>query len=408
MLGKKGVLLVIVLFAAAVLFTGEARGRLDRLTEPFRNDMREVLYMPRGDALKILACGFDSPLADALYIKGLVFYANSFDIPNEERGAARDYSYALFDVITDLSPRFHRAYQTGGTLLGSTSSLKASYDSVQLLEKGVQYWSELEKKGEKVSVDPRWLFHVMQAVTYNVNIQGKLHNAGKADEAAEARQNAAEQFRYAALSPNAPPYVLEAAAGFQRTRSGKAAVEDSAVTTQRLWNELRESALARGEKEVAEDLAERLKVNGEFIRNVRETRNAERLFSQAGKAFLAARGRRPHSLGELVQTGFLRGEPRRLPLDHGLQRDVLLPLPDGSFKSKRLSDMETDLHIQVFFDALIHYRRAHKKAAPNLQALVDSKVLDALPSPPLAALGQRYDYNPEAGKVESVMPLMPF
>ncbi len=407
MLGKKGAALVVVLLVAAVLFTGEARSRLDRLTESFRNDFREMLYLPRGDSLKLIACGFDAPLADALYIKGLVFYAQSLDIPDAEREAARSYSYALFDVITDLSPRFHSAYQTGGTLLASANSLDINRASISLLEKGVRYWTGLEEQGETVAVDPRWLFHVMEGVTYNLNIQNRLMRDGKMEEAGEARQKAADQFRLAALSPQAPAFVMDAAVGFQRARSGGGNVAVNAAAVLLIWEELRERALAKGEKEVAEDLSRRMEEVRGFLQNVSDTWGIEAALSRAGKAFLAARGRAPRDAAEMAGPGVLGGVPPALPLDDASGKDEMLPMPDGSFKSRRLAELESARQIQVVTDSLALYRRTNRKLPPDLPTLVGAGFLDVLPVPPLAAAGQRFDYDATTGRVDMVMPQGP-
>lgn len=404
MLSKKGTLLTIALFVVAVLLTGEARQRMDRITEDLADGFRQLLYLPRGETLKIVACGFEAPLADALFIKGLVFYADSLAGVSKE---TRSYSYALFDVITDLSPRFHRAYQIGNNLLAGSADLNANLDGVRLLEKGVAFWDDLEKKGEATDPDPRWMFHVGQAVSYRLGIQSKRLALGDIDGAAEAREKSMKEFHLAANSPGAPIIVKLAATGLQKISRGGGSVEESTLAEHEVLTGLYESAVESGDKEVAEDMVEQLEITTKLLTDIRETRGAETAFSSVGRQFLAREGRPPEGLSELKKAGLLRTIPEKLPFDTEDEPDILLPMPDGSFLSRKLALMETAQYAQVMTDAASTYRRAHGSTPSDLQELLAEKLLDFIPDPPLAAIGQRFEYNPERGRVTSVMPYGP-
>lgn len=401
MLGKKGMLFVIVLFLAAVLVTGEVRLHLDRITESFRNDFRQMVYLPRGNALKIVACGFEAPLADALFIKGLVYYAESLDGINKD---TRAYSYALFDVITDLSPRFFRAYQIGGNMLAGSSDLDANLDSATLIDKGIKFWDDLEKNGEHMYDDPRWLLHVSQAINYRLGIQSKLLLAGDVEGAAEARAKSAAEFQLAAKSPYAPPIVRMASIGFETVAKGRGGVLEATTAVIEVLQELYDTAEARGDKAVAEDISHQLKTNTELLNKIRETRGAELFFSRVGREFFAKEGRPAESLDDLLESGLLRKIPDSLPLDMEKTADLLLAMPDGTFLSRRLAQLESAQFISSMTDAASVYRRAHGNPPENPQLLLSDKLLDSIPTPPLAAIGQKFEYDSETGRFTNVMP----
>lgn len=403
MLGTKGKLFFAALALVAVLLTGEARLHLDKLTEPFRGVFNEMLYLPRGDSLKLLACGFDAPLADALYIKGLVYYAEALDA-QEKKGATRLYTYELFDVITDLNPRFYKAYQTGGTLLGSSAVYESVMDSCRLLEKGVATWDALERKGESFSPDPRWHFHSLLASNFSLNIQNHYRNEGDFQGAAEARERASQEFRLAAASAEAPPLVIEAAAGIARSMRGHGDPEEEARAVRGVWTELREAALRRGNSEMAEDLTERIRTADAYLENFAETRGAQEFFSEVGREYLRKFGRAPDGLADLKRVGLLKALPDGLPFDNGEQKDRLLPLPDGTFMSRRFAELLTESRTGAVHDALRAYVKTHKSLPAGLDVLVSSGLLRELPALPLAAIGQEYEFDPNNGHLATRMP----
>lgn len=87
--------------------------------------------------------------------------------------------------------------------------------------------------------------------------------------------------------------------------------------------------------------------------------------------------------------------------------DTWLAMADGSFRSRSLSTLETQSHLDLLMDAIVAYRRARGAPPPDLDALVSERFIDAIPTPPLASIGQVYEYNPKLGSVSSEMPLGP-
>ncbi len=405
MLSLKGKLLIVVLFLAAVLLTGRARLRLDEITAPFRDDFREMLYLPRGEGLKILACGFDAPLADALFIKGMIYYAESIQAEKTEevKESDRGFTYALFDVITDLSPRFTRAYQMGSLFLTASASMQANRDGCRLLEKGVATYDKLAKGGKPVDPDARWLFHTLLANTYEVNIQARLRQSGDAAGAAEARQRAAKEFRLAAASPGAPGYVQLAAAGYQSVLSGQGGVENSQLAVLSVWKELYNEAQARGDKDVLPDLEARIEELEKHIAAIQDTRKVEEVLTDAGKRYLAREKAPAVGVADLLRDKLIPGQPPT-PLGTDEKPDTWVALPDGSFKSRLLAAMETQNHLEILLNAVIDYRRAHGAAPPSPEALVEGGFIPSIPVPPLAGLGEKYEFDPKSGRFTDRMP----
>lgn len=418
MLSKKGSLLVAVFFIVVVFLTGQARSLLDDITAPFRNDFREMLYMPRGNGLRVLACGFDAPLADALFIKAMVYYGESIN-SDSTIASGSAYTYELFDVITDLTPRFHRAYEVGSIFLTASSSLETNIKGLTLLLKGVDTFDHLIASGEKAVADPRWLFHVLLANVYEVNIQPKLRRAGDMDGAAEARLEAAKHFREAAKSPDAPPYVLMAAAGYESLNRGKGDIVEANIAVMSVLVDLYEQANARGDKDLAAELEQRARTMEKFIQGIVDTRKLQEIFSAAGQKYLTEQGHLPRGVADLARAGLIPGILPRFPLDPDgsedadavedvdLARDFFWVLPDGSFRSNKLANLEINSQVDMLQNGVILYRRTNKNPPDELQDLVKNNYLDAIPVPPLRALGQKIMYYPKSGSLAIESPLGP-
>lgn len=404
MLGKKSIAVVAILFAIMVFFTGRARLTLDDLTAHFRNDFREMLYLPRGRSLKVIACGFDAPLADALFIQAMVYFGESIGDAGK-LVVGRAYTYELFDVVTDLSPRFTRAYQVGSVLLTSSSHFKTKLKGCALLDKGVAVFDRLAKENERFIEDPRWLFHSLLATTYDVDIQTRMRREEKWDEVSLARENAAKHFLLAAASPGSPIYIQMAAANYRRYQRGTGDVESSTVAAMTVWLELYEQAKARGDKDILPELEQRLDEIDKYLSAVRGTRAVQEALSEAGRSFLETEGRPPVGVADLVRAGLIPGRPV-YPFDDADKnvKDEFIALPDGSFRSWILAVMETRSQTDVLSDAVVRYRRVHLETPPNLQTLVDVGYLDQVWTPPLAQLGQYYQYWPQNGAITVEMP----
>ncbi|MDR3077966.1 MAG: hypothetical protein LBV15_04290, partial [Planctomycetota bacterium] len=250
--------------------------------------------------------------------------------------------------------------------------------------------------------DPRWIFHTFAANTYEPTIPPRRRRRGDAEGAADARRQAGKEFRLAAASPGAPIYIRDAASGYAKVFEGGADIENSRLAVLVLLRELRGQAESRGDTDVQKGLEEKIRDEEKYIMDLRLTQGIETLLSQAGKKYLEAGGMPPESAGDLLQAGFIPGLPRT-PLDDDEGADAWIALPDGSFKSRKLADLETENHLDVFLSACIDYRRDNAAAPPVMGSLVEKGYLKEIPEPPLRLLGQHYELN-ESGIVVSLMP----
>ncbi len=90
----------------------------------------QVLYLPSGKHLKLMALGFPELLADAIYLWSIQFYAE-FD--GAERARYLEHVYG--NVITELDPRYLDPYLIGALIM----SLEAGDHemALRLLDKGI-------------------------------------------------------------------------------------------------------------------------------------------------------------------------------------------------------------------------------------------------------------------------------
>ena len=89
-----------------------------------------LLYLPSGRSLKMMSLGFDSLLADALYLWSIQYYSN-YRI--EDRYQYLDHIYTR--IITDLDPHYLDAYLTGALIM--TAEARQPESALKLLDKGI-------------------------------------------------------------------------------------------------------------------------------------------------------------------------------------------------------------------------------------------------------------------------------
>lgn len=402
MLGKKGIAVTFVLMLAAVLLAGQARLVLDDIVSSFKDEFSEINYLPRGNALKVVACGFDAPFADALFIKAMLYFADT-NPAMKDVAARRDFTYALFDVITDLSPRFTRAYQTGALFLTSSALPSAINDGTRLLEKGVAVYDRLAEEGSPVEPDGRWLFHSMLANVYDVTIQTMRRRENDLEGAAEARRKAGREFRLAAASPDAPDYIIRAASGYESVLSGAGKIEDSQKAVLSVWRDLYERAEQRGDKDLLPSLEKEIDAIEQQIAEIEDSRKIEKILDQAGRQYIEKHGEPPKSVDDLLKAALLPGPPKT-PLGTDKLPDEWIALPDGSFKSRALAELETTNDLDLLLSAGVEYVRVYNKPLESMYDFASGLVLREIPEPPLRQLGQAYAFFPP---IHNFIPIWP-
>ncbi len=90
----------------------------------------ELLYFPSNEFVKATTGGFDLLLADFLWIETGAYFGK-----HRQTDKRYPYLYHMFDIITDLDPKFIPAYTLGTILL--TTDAKKSDLALKLLDKGM-------------------------------------------------------------------------------------------------------------------------------------------------------------------------------------------------------------------------------------------------------------------------------
>lgn len=384
-----------------------SKSRLDALHPP-RNRFEEMLYVPRGVALRLVACGFDAPLADFLWLQCLIYYSDNWRAKfiRHDPAARYRYLYDLYQTIVSLNPRFMRAYLYGGLFLASTGLEDNLYKAIDLLRQGVAEHEKWEAAGAPLQPDERWRLHMYLASIYDMQLQ-TLHAA--ADRPEDARRDAMmarSHYRQAVASPGCPPIMLDAWRGFEeQARIGGGVVEryDALIG---MWQSLLEERSLN--REFAEEARTELERLLDRRRRVMAAQEIEQQLSALVMRFHQKTGRLPRDDAELMAEESLPAWPLS-PLDRandmGNQPDRFLLLPDGRVRSLVLARLEAVLIVYRLREAIAEFALRHANRYPaRLEMLVQEGLLSVLPQHPLAILGFRFAYDPCRGWVEERAP----
>ena len=119
---------VFVFFAADFALLYGAQVSLDKGRDLHKR-VEELSVIPRGEYMKRASLGYDTLVADFIWLK-TIQVMGSKTLPPEYA----DWIYHALDVLTDLDPKFEYAYRAGGIFL---SAVTKSYDkSNDILKKG--------------------------------------------------------------------------------------------------------------------------------------------------------------------------------------------------------------------------------------------------------------------------------
>ena len=348
-------MLLVCSAGAAVL----AQRELDR-RKPAEG-FQELMYLPEGKYLRIIAFGFDAPMADGVYLKALLYFSDNMRAKLvSERSAQHKYLYKAFNVVTDLSPNFKSSYYYGGLLLSATGKAESALD---LLDRGVQRFPD------------DWRF--------------PIHAAVVCEQQLKDLKRARHYVEKAARAPDVPPVYLRAVEGLVGEGDTDTAPESRRRHLLEYWRAiLDDESQPKQLRTVAEDRFSTL-----------YTEQVESDLTVVVRQFMGFAKRLPKGPGELVQTGFLREIPR-LPLPD----DGLVLLPDGQCRSKVLVMRETEATRKSLENLVQTHKRKKGTLPARLDELVDPLSGHELPAHPLAQLGYTYRYDPATGSVISVAP----
>ena len=217
-----------------------------------------LLYLPSGRYLKAAALGFDPILADALYLWSIQYYSN-YRVQDRYRYLEHIYR----DVITELDPHYIDPYLIGSMIM--TAEAHEPEMALRLLDKGIA-----QNPGD-------WILPFEA---------GYLCYSGIKDYARAARY-----FEMALRSPDVHPAVRRFHAEMYN-RAG------DARTSLREWGSIWQSTDDPYVRTVAWNHVHDLRVEVDLT-----------TLREAIARFIAARGRRPARLEDLVAAGIVDALP---------------------------------------------------------------------------------------------------
>jgi hypothetical protein len=154
--------MVLPLLFAAVVALQVVRDRDRRVFEP----PAVMLWFTSGDAVKRMALGYDTVLADLYWMRAVVYYGGQ----RLQTDAPPDYAllYSLLDLVTTLDPRFNIAYRFGAIFLAETypSGPGRPDQAIALLERGIERTGRWEYMHDIGFVHYWWLRDYVTAAAW--------------------------------------------------------------------------------------------------------------------------------------------------------------------------------------------------------------------------------------------------
>ncbi len=389
----------ILLLAAVLAGAGAHAARLPLDARRAESPFRELLYVPQGKALRIIAVGFDSALADVLWVRGLIYFSDNLRaiLHRNDRTARYRYVHQLHDVITELNPRFAKAYLYGGLFLLSTGREAQIRQGIDILEKGVRAYESAREAGHPLPPEVGWQLHLQLAQAFDNPGWSGIYD----------RTRAAEHFRAAAEEPGTPPEIVRLLEAHLQQGLQRASLRERTVLSLRVW----ESILARpgSSPEYRERIEREVAALREQLARLAHTEALEAELARIVRTYRERYGRLPASLPALVAEGILPERPAS-PFDAAAREKTDRPdrwviLPDGSVRSRWLARLEAGMRRQFLFEAVRAFTLRHGGRLPaRLDRLVDEGLLEFVPEHPLRAAGWRFTYDPRDGSLGIRVP----
>ncbi|MHC4885523.1 MAG: hypothetical protein ACYTGH_10605 [Planctomycetota bacterium] len=352
---------------AALLAWGTLRVQ-ERLDEVHPDQQfEELLYLPSGTALRLAAFGFESPLADALWLKTLIYYSQNMKGQRDRDARARHlYLHKAFDVITDLNPQFRTAYGQGGLLLSAANQPEPA---LELLEKGL----------ERFPMD--WPMHLNAAV---FSMQ-QLKDMDKAFL----------HFKAAANCEGVPKMVMEVLPGILAMQAEGSKPEDVL------------SIQLVGLSATVDDPQTSPQLRAFLREKIGRLRTARLLLwvSDGNRRFHEAQGRWPGNSTELIRSGLgaeaLEAELRAFPF---IDEDGLLLLEGGEVTSLKTAARAVSVSQRLFRKAVREYEERRGRPPEGVEELIAEKLLRSAPQHPLKVHGYRLRFDPQTRELVEVAP----
>jgi len=244
------------------------------------------LTLPTGKVLKVFSFGYHRLVADVLFIWSIQFYS-SYHLVNRF-----DHIERIFNVITDLRPKFRAAYYIGSIIMALEA--KDYQMAIRLLQKGSRNMSD------------EWVFDY-EAAYYARKYLGDYRLAET-------------YYRRALRNPSAPALI-------RRQMAHMVYLQDNLQEARKLWADIYQNSSSDLERNAA--IHHLYQIKFELDKKMLETKI---------RRYRQHYGRNPINLNELRRTGLIN----EVPKDFSGQ-DYLYDLKTGtiqprkSFKWKRFS-----------------------------------------------------------------------
>jgi hypothetical protein len=307
--------------------------------------VEEMMYFPSGQLLEVASMGYETLVADLLWLRGIQYYG-------EHRRTDRTYPLAehVFSTITDLDPWFVGAYRFGAFVLSQDVGQPVA--GIRLIKKGM-----LNNPGQ-------WQLPFDLGFLYFMEMDDNIR--------------AAHFFRFASWQADAPQLVKRFTA-FAYRKAGKNAMAKA------LWEEILQSSSNNVMKETADHA----------LKCIIRDETADSLAVRTDR-YRAATGKAPRSLADLVRVGLLRSVP---PDPFG--GEYFLDERSGRVLSTSAVREHAD-QTKRYVERLLKRYLDEKGTYPeSLTVLEDSGLIESIP----AVAGTHVEYDPVNGTVDFVLDM---
>ncbi len=334
-LRRYGLCLLVILCAACIYLLSV---HLDYLR--YSNEViEEMMYFPSGRFTRITSMGFQTVVADLLWLRGIQYYG-------AHRKTDKYYPLAehIFQTIVDLDPHFLNAYRFGSFVL--SQDMGQPDLAINLLKLGCRknWWA--------------WQPFFDLGFIYYIDLNQPL--------------KAARYFNLSSRLPNAPEITRRFCA-FAFRKAGRNQI------AKRLWAEIYRSTSNKVMKQTA------LYV----LKNI-ELDEALALIQDALEKYKSEYGSLPENVGDLVRTGYLV----RLP-EEPFGGYFFIDEASQSVVSSTRCRTEADRLVRFLKRKITQFESTEGYLPHSLSELKQMGYVDEIPN----VAGIRLEYSPETGEL---------
>ncbi len=299
----------------------------------------EMRYFPSGRLLKIMACDYETTLADFVWLKAIQYYGqhiltdlNFYWLPH------------IFDILTVLDPFFINGYRFGGLLI--SEDLNQPERAIQLLLRGMY------QNPQRYEL-PFDIGFINYTITYNY-------------------QRAAKYFYLAYLNEGIMGRSIRFAAQSYRKAGNRSAARD-------LWKKIELSATTPSRQKLARRSLNYIQIEEDM-----------EVLSKAVDEYYKKYHSYPRQLSELV-------DKKVIPIIPEEPFGGLYFIQDSGqvLNSTLLYDL-LEMNVRIINQRLIAYKAAKNTFPEDLNDLLKSRFIETIPPHPLDDI---YIYDRAQGKV---------